>query len=106
MAKPLFDPSLVYPSDGVGPYIELEGAVLARGETDGDEPFFVLVETLRGQFRPFARAPFDRSVVVGGWARVRVYNSGGGWYPDDRITSAGPWPLRPEGGPAGVRRDG
>ena len=94
MADSLFPRGFVYPRDDYGgDYIELEGVVLKRRVADGDDPFSVDVQTLRGRFYAFAKAYFDEFVFVGGWARVRVYNSGGGWYPDDRVMAAGPWRI-------------
>lgn len=81
----LFDPNLVYPSDEVGPHVDLEGIVIGVGvqfypEYSWDE-VPVLVKTEYGNFTGYTSRP----PKAGYRATIRVYNSGGGWYPDDRI---------------------
>jgi hypothetical protein len=76
----LFDPDLVYPSDEVGPFTELTGVVVSVGEPLGEE-VRVDVYTHQGIFSAFTLRP----PKVGYMATVRIYDSGGGWYPDDRI---------------------
>lgn len=77
MKKRLFDRNLVYPSDSIGPFTELLGVVTVVDELE------VTVRTPEhGEFTGFASQP----PKVGYIAWIRIYNAGGGWYPDNRIT--------------------
>jgi hypothetical protein len=79
----LFERDKVYPSDSVGAYIDLEGRVVAV-EAGVSGVWFVRVETEKGTFTGVEeRLPPEE----GFRATVRIYDSGGGWYPDDRIIS-------------------
>lgn len=79
----LFDPNVVYPLDEVGPYIELEGKVAHVGKQDNpDHEVLVTVQTKHGEFKGVTSRP----PRPGFSARIRVYNAGGGFYPDNRIT--------------------
>jgi len=83
----LFDRSLVYPSDEFGPYIELEGSVVEVNDPLSCGSVGIKVRTDRGQFTAYVCAPMAEFVAEAKWARVRVYDSGGGWYPDNRVMS-------------------
>lgn len=85
---PLFDPNLVYPQDRTGVYADLEGVVTAVGEPLGND-VLVTVETDRGVFLGWTYVPLDQDPVVkiGYLATIRVYDAGGGFYPDNRIVS-------------------
>ena len=83
----LFDYSLVYPRDECGCYIELDGYVTSIGEPLSDS-FSVEVNTKLGTFTGYARNYFQIP-NIGCRATIRIYDSGGGWYPDDRIVSLG-----------------
>lgn len=85
---PLFDHRYVYPSDDVGPYVELKGTVIAVGDHLGDA-CSVKVETDKGTFTGYWNHP-TTSPKVGYNASIRIYDAGGGWYPDNRITGWGP----------------
>jgi len=96
---PLFDPTFVYPSDGYGSYLELEGEVILIGGThlsNNDLP--IVVRTALGDFTGYIR--YDHAPEVGYTAIIRVYDAGGGHYPDNRITSwrglEAPTPVQPE----------
>jgi hypothetical protein len=96
----LFDPNLVYPSDEVGPYLELHGDVLAVGASLSVTMYEarVNVRTPQGEFYGYTRWPWREGGFVpeaGMRATVRIYRAGGGWYPDNRITSV--WRPRPLG---------
>ena len=88
----LFDPAVSYPSDREGgEYLEFEGPVVEVGEpldTTGDMlEMSAVVRTEKGDFRGWTNYPARYGRLrVGDRATIRVYNSGGGWYPDDRIT--------------------
>lgn len=88
MEERLFDPNLVYPSDEMGEYIELVGEITEMGG-----PFWhfvsVTVRAKKGVFKGFWDTRSGHSPKVGQWARIRIYNSGGGFYPDDRIVGFG-----------------
>ncbi len=83
----LFDLSVVYPSDKTGEYQDLEGPVVGI-ESDDDIGHFVTVQTIKGVFRgwihPDITGPMPQ---VGYRATIRLYRSGGGWYPEDKIIS-------------------
>ena len=87
----LFDPRLVYPSDSTGTYIDLEGPVVEVGNpldlaSDMRETS-VTVRTEKGDFRGWASFPARCGTpAVGDRATIRVYDSGGGLYPDDKVT--------------------
>jgi hypothetical protein len=88
----LFDLEIVYPSDDVGPYIELNGIIAEIGE-----PLFdcvaIDVRTEYGILSGYT-THLPKSLPKVGWkAIIRLYNSGGGWYPDDKIVG---W-TSPEG---------
>jgi hypothetical protein len=80
MGKPLFDPDLSYPSDDVGKYLEVEGIVRSVEEWDVGH-VHADVDTELGLVRAYG----DLKPLVGSIATVRIYDSGGGWYPDDRL---------------------
>lgn len=86
--KDLFKEGFVYPSDTYGgKYVELEGTITAVGEalsTDADYP--VTVATDQGEFRGFTSYTGGFPPQVGFHAQIRVYDAGGGWYPDNRVT--------------------
>lgn len=95
----LFEPNLVYPSDREGGrFVELDGDIIEVGE-----PLFgslvyvsVKVRTEKGDFGGFYGFPPSwlehlqtQGPKVGHRATIRVYDAGGGWYPDNKITSWG-----------------
>lgn len=88
----LFEPGFVYPSDYEGGrYVELEGLVVEVGKSiDASSDFHetpVTVRTEKGDFQGWWCRPARlEAPVVGDRATVRVYDCGGGWYPDDKIT--------------------
>lgn len=86
----LFDPNLVYPQDDMGEYIELVGEITKVGGVLGDS-VSVTVKTDKGTFIGYWESPPSGKYFpkTGQWARIRCYNSGGGWYPDDKITGFG-----------------
>ncbi len=82
---PLFDPRFVYPSDRIGRYQEFEGDVVdARWD---DEVTFLTVRTEYGDFEGVVR----RRIRTGRPKRacIRVYDIGGGFYPDHLIQEYG-----------------
>lgn len=84
----LFEPGFTYPSDSTGPYTELEGEVVELGEPDefeGRTTVNVYVNTERGKMSGWYEG--SHPPYPGCRATLRVYRSGGGWYPDDIITS-------------------
>ena len=81
----LFDPHLVYPRDSTGPYIDLDGIIIESKRVDltGDIQGWAIIHTSKGDFEGYAR----RQPKVGYHARIHVYDSGGGWYPDNLFLS-------------------
>jgi hypothetical protein len=80
--KPLFDRRFIYPSDQYGGiYLDLEGEIISVDE------FVVDVFTEYGKFTGYIDGNFGLEPVVGYKATIRVYDWGGGWYPDNRIIS-------------------
>ena len=87
-----FDPNLVYPTDDVGPFIDINGIVIKadkgvkkEGSFLLEEPIYVVVDTEYGNISGFARMQAE----IGMKATIRVYDSGGGFYPDNTIRSIG-----------------
>lgn len=88
----LFDPDICYPSDSTGPYQEFEGKIVKSEDLRDIGLAHVHVEVEgHGVMDGYWHIPDNHcddpgSVPpVGGTARIRIYDSGGGWYPDDRI---------------------
>ena len=79
----------VYPSNRNGRYVELVGKVIGVGEPLTDS-VAITVETRRGTFTGYYGKP-DALPKIGYEANVRVYEGGGGWYPDNEIVSWGPY---------------
>lgn len=79
----MFDRNFIYPQDHIGPYIELSGIVVKVGEYFGQEDVSVSVETDKGVFTGYHW--FKHLPSVGYEVRIRIYDAGGGWYPDNRI---------------------
>jgi hypothetical protein len=80
--KRLFDPNIVYPIDGVGQYIELTGRVVDVWTYEFDAR--VIVETDKGTFEGYTGNSFP-SPKINDIVVIRVYDVGGGWYPDNKI---------------------
>ena len=94
MSTPLFDPHLVYPSDHEGGrYVEFTGPVVKVGTFDaGNSQLLEISLTVRtdwGEFKGCWRTPRSSTFKpqTGMEATIRVYDSGGGWYPGHRIVS-------------------
>jgi len=91
----LFKPGFSYPSDREGGrYIELTAEVIEiiyKLEGDIDD-FHLRVRTESGVLDGWLRVPSSSEFVpkVGHHTIIRVYDIGGGWYPDNRINSCGP----------------
>lgn len=93
MSEPLFPSGFVFPSDRNGEYQDLEGDVIEVGEPMPGSLICIRVKvhTEKGDFDGYAEYPPTCTFTpqVGHHAVIRVYNSGGGSYPDDKITSWG-----------------
>ncbi len=83
---PLFEPGLKYPRDRVGEYVDVIGEVVLF-EEDG----CVTISTSYGNIRgwtdedgPITRYAMQNPGVLK-YAHIRVYNAGGGWYPDNKL---------------------
>lgn len=73
------------------PYVTMEGVVTWHAElpTEDDDEFCVHVQTTKGRYRGYANGRHRRSIRIGGYARIELYDWGGGHYPDNRICSSG-----------------
>ena len=78
----LFDNTFVYPSDEKGTYIDLDGEVIRVGEPLSND-VGITVKTHLGTYTGYTY--FKHAPHVGCIATIRVYRSGGGWYPDNKI---------------------
>lgn len=77
----MFDRNFVYPSDNVGFYIKLEGTISEVSKCfDG---WKAAVKTDKGTFTGYGEYHMP---CIGYLARIRIYDSGGGFYPDNSIT--------------------
>lgn len=95
----VFDPNVAYPSDRYGgEYQEFEGEAVevepwephAPGSCVADDDVRVVVELPNGErFTGYTKAPPPLGVT----ARIRIYNAGGGFYPDNQIQG---WRQRPD----------
>jgi hypothetical protein len=84
--RPLFEPDVVYPRDGKGcRYIDLTGTIVSVDEPDEDGWFKVDVRTDRGSWDGYGCQP--KLPKVGYTAVVRVYDWGGGYYPENHLIS-------------------
>jgi len=108
MSERLFDPDLVYPCSNGGRYIDLTGTIIEAADWHADlglsahtEPIRVKVKTEKGDFTGYwdgrpsrlicywdgPPSRLTRMPKVGGKATIRIYDSGGGWYPDNEIVT-------------------
>lgn len=84
-----FDPHLVYPSDNVGGcYIDMPGRVVHVGSPLRDrEEYPITVEVAEDEehtgFTGYMGAYVPR---IGDDAVIRIYDRGGGWHPDNRVS--------------------
>lgn len=80
----LFDPDFVYPSDEMGPYVDLEGTVIGVSEFGSVK----VAVPEHGEFTGYNEAMFEKiQAKAGDKVTIRVYDAGGGWYPDNKIVS-------------------
>lgn len=88
----VWETHLSYPSDRIGRYQEFEGKIVHTDAPRGSGVYYVavLVEGV-GRLLGYWEIPDSHrddsswAPPVGGTARIRVYDSGGAWYPDNRI---------------------
>lgn len=85
--KQLFEPGFVYPSDHLGCYTELNGRIVEIDDRDDFDYLFIFVQTEYGIFRGVWRPIGGHKPKVDYYAKIKVYRYGGGFYPDDVITS-------------------
>lgn len=84
-----FEPNLVYPSDNIGGrYIDVPGRVVYVGSPLRDrEEYPITVEVAENEeytgFSGYVGAYVPR---IGDEAVIRIYDWGGGWYPDNRVS--------------------
>ena len=92
--KRLFEPGFVYPCDSIGEYEDLTGEVVHVDEFDDDDDCVAVKVKIEdvAVITGFWRLPNSNRKSVwcaplkGYYAKIRVYRSGGGFYPDDIIT--------------------
>lgn len=84
---PLFDPDYVYPSDlEGGRYMECVGPIVEVALALADH-WKMTVRTEKGDHTGWLRKIDDFEPKVGDFACIRIYDCGGGWYPDNKIMS-------------------
>ena len=86
MAQPLWQKGVIYPSDEVGEYVELEGTIVEIDDPMGDTVAMKVSVPGRGVWTVFDYLTHYMP-KVGYDATIRTYRWGGGWYPDDRLMS-------------------
>lgn len=85
--RALFDPKYVYPTDRRGGrFCDLSGVIVSRS-LEWPDCASIEVETARGTFTGFLGEPMVEVARRAKYARIRCYDWGGGWYPDNRIQS-------------------
>ena len=89
----LFDPHVVYPTDNQGAYVELIGSITDMSEWF-DGHIRLTVQTDKGVFNGYWEGPTDYPEKhLWKYALIRVYDSGGGLYPDNSIRTVSMRPL-------------
>lgn len=86
MAKQRFEPGVAYPCDAVGAYVEYEGTV-TKVHDDHPEDDEVRIDVHvegEGDFYGYWLMP-KRAPKVGYLTTIRVYDMGGGFYPENSI---------------------
>jgi len=86
----LFKDDRAYPSDREGgTYVELDGVIIEVDDPILSDSLLIRVNTEEGEFSGFATflAHWTFKPLVGMFATIRIYDAGGGWYPDNKITS-------------------
>jgi hypothetical protein len=85
-----WNPCLVYPRDHTGQYQEFEGKIV-KSSVCGERLVQVTLEVEGiGELSGYWRTLSDTTKSlppIGGTACIRVYDAGGGWYPDNKIMS-------------------
>lgn len=88
--KVRFDPKVVYPSDDHGQYVELPGRIVYAGSQirvhDYDQFPVTLDVGDDDEYSGFTGHMGSVVPKIGDPAVIRVYNAGGGWYPDNVVT--------------------
>jgi hypothetical protein len=83
MSELLFDNNYVYPSDRYGgQYIVLSGEILSVSEIC--DHLSISVKTDKGTFTGYTPI-LSCNPKVGYIAQIKIYDCGGGWYPDNQI---------------------
>lgn len=89
---PASEPKKAFQSDSTGPYTEVTGPVIRFGDHDDEDTAKVVISSEHGEVHGWAHGPMARKIVRHkaadrGTATIRVYNAGGGWYPDNRVVT-------------------
>jgi len=86
--KLVFSLDLAYPSDDTGIYQEVTGPIVKIGGYPGLRS--VTISTEYGLIEGFVDKPMEKYVFKTKFARIRVYDSGGGFYPSNKVMSLNP----------------
>jgi hypothetical protein len=88
--RPIWDrKNYTYPRDNIGEYQDLVGPIIAY-TAEYDRTWTITISTAAGDSQGFLEGSSDykegtRLPRIGGQATIRIYDWGGGWYPDDRV---------------------
>ena len=88
--RPIWDRNkYTYPRDNIGEYQDLVGPIIAY-TAEYERTWTITISTAAGDPRGFLEGSEDykegtRLPRIGGRAIIRIYDWGGGWYPDDRV---------------------
>jgi hypothetical protein len=93
----LFNNNFVYPSDAQGGrYVDLVGEIINVGQPSciDEREGYIEVKTNKGTFSGYGYFTYNDNTgwhpKVGYFAEIHIYDCGGGWYPDNQVTSWGP----------------
>ena len=85
----LFDRKYVYPCDHIGEYVEREGRIVEWEYHEGIGSK-VTIQTKHGhRWTGWAEGGMASPSCWAKIARIRIYDAGGGFYPDNRVTYLG-----------------
>ncbi len=80
----LFKPGFVYPRDHVGEYVELEGKIVAVDEWLPNE-LKIIIAVKGNTYVAYTRKFGNALPEIGDIGKIKHYDWGGGFYPDDVI---------------------
>lgn len=93
--RPVFEPGVRYPDDGISEYVDLDGKITYVEPNPLSEEVRIRVLTDGyGEFTAYTYPEADLPLLEA-FATIRVYSKGEGWYPENRLIS---WYLAPRVG--------